>query len=64
MVHESFPPATSYASESHPRHVFSISYLLTGFFHSSNSLCSTIITVAITITTIVTMAITEVINGK
>jgi hypothetical protein len=33
MVHESVPTATSYAFGSHPRRVFSIRYLLPGFFH-------------------------------
>ena len=35
MVHESGP--TYYAFGSHPRRVFSISYLLTGFFHGGNT---------------------------
>jgi hypothetical protein len=33
MVHEPVPTATG----SHPRRVFSISYLLTGFFHGANA---------------------------
>jgi len=37
MVHESVPATTSYAFRSHPRRVFSISYLLTGFFHGANA---------------------------
>ena len=39
MVHESLPPATSYTLGSHPRRVFSIRYVLTGYFYSDNS-CS------------------------
>lgn len=38
MVHESLPTATKYAYGSHPRPVFSISYLLTGFFHGGNAI--------------------------
>jgi|SRR5215471_1854825 len=37
MVHESLPAATSYAFGSHPRRVFSIRYLLIGFFHGGNT---------------------------
>jgi hypothetical protein len=37
MVHESLPTATKYAFGSHPHRVFSISYLLTGFFHGANA---------------------------
>jgi hypothetical protein len=37
MVHESVPTATKHAFRSHPRRVFSISYLLTGFFHGGNT---------------------------
>jgi hypothetical protein len=34
---KSVPATTSYAFRSHPRRVFSISYLLTGFFHGANA---------------------------
>jgi hypothetical protein len=36
MVHEPVPTTTKHAFGSHPRRVFSISYLLTGFFHGAN----------------------------
>jgi hypothetical protein len=37
MVHEPVPTTTKHAFGSHPRRVFSISYLLTGFFHGGNT---------------------------
>ena len=37
MVHEPVPTTTKHAFGSHPRRVFSISYLLTGFFHGGGS---------------------------
>jgi hypothetical protein len=37
MVHESVPTTTYYAFGSHPHRVFSIIYLLTGFFHGGNT---------------------------
>jgi hypothetical protein len=37
MVHESLPTTTTTLFGSHPRRVFSISYLLTGFFHGGNT---------------------------
>jgi hypothetical protein len=37
MVHEPVPTTTKHAFGSHPRRVFSISYLLTGFFHGANA---------------------------
>jgi hypothetical protein len=38
MVHESVPTATSYAFGSYPRRVFSIRYLLIGFFHGDSKI--------------------------
>jgi hypothetical protein len=38
MVHEYVPTATKHAFQSHPRRVFSISYLLTGFFHCDGTI--------------------------
>src|SRR5262249_40528305 len=38
MDHEFVPTATCYAFGSHPRRVFSITYLLTGFFHCGGTM--------------------------